>query len=71
MDDTQTKQQNNYHLWNNKADKTINKVKQYGVLKTLPNGRIIRTFYSGIPDTISKDGHDTGTFMITSQKETF
>ena len=71
MDTTSTKQNNSFHLWTEtqKKERTKNKVKPPYVMKILPNGRIIYKFYTGINDTVSLNGHDTGTFLTSTQQE--
>lgn len=68
---------NNYNLWSEdlKRERTINKIKQPGFIKTINNEsdqqhkRVIRSFYTGIPDGISINGHDTGTMLTSSRIE--
>ena len=71
--DTSTNIQNNtYSLWTDKMkqERTKNKIKKYGQITNRFNNKTYRTFYTGIPDGVSLQGHDTGTFMISSHRET-
>ena len=64
-----------------KQERTINKVKREGVIKTVPEqiinkdgkveivNRVIYSYYSGIRDGVSLNGNDTGTMMTTIQSE--
>ena len=85
MDTITNKINNNYNLWSDdmKRERTINKVKTDGVIKTIPNGLFIKTnnntvkpverkirgFYTGIRDGVSLNGNDTGTMLTTAQSE--
>ena len=71
MDTYSNKQNNSYHLWSDaqKKERTINKLKPPHILKILPNGRIIYKFYTGVRDTVSLNGNDTGSFLVSTQRE--
>lgn len=83
MDTTTNKINNNFNLWSPsmKQERTINKVKREGVIKTVPEqiinkdgkveivNRVIYSYYSGIRDGVSLNGNDTGTMMTTIQSE--
>lgn len=60
-----------FNLWSDeqKRQRTINKCLNPKVLKILPNGRIIKKFYTGVPDTVSKNGNQTSGVEISSQQE--
>lgn len=71
MDTTDTIINKSFNLWSDeqKKQRTINKCLNPNVLKILPNGRIIKKFYTGVPDTVSKNGNQTSGMEISSQRE--
>ena len=71
MDTFSNKQNNSFHLWTDsqKKERTTNAILPPHILKILPNGRIIYKFYTGVRDTVSLNGHDTGSFLVSTQNE--
>ena len=61
---------NSYYLWSDeqKKKRTTNIIKKYGTTIG-KDGRIFRTFYTGIPDGKTFNGWENGTFMISSRIE--
>lgn len=73
MDTSTTIQNNSYHLWTEqqKKERTKNNIHHYGIAKviTSPKVRVIRQFYTGIPDGKTYPENQNGTFLISSRIE--
>lgn len=71
MDTTTTKIDNSFHLWSEelKQERTVNRIQKPGIVKILPDGRVIRKFDTNIPDGRSLNGNDTGSHLVSSQAE--
>ena len=71
MDTTDVLMNKSFNCWSDeqKKQRTINKPTNPYVLKILPNGRIIKKFYSGVHDTVSKNGNLTSGMEISTQQE--
>ena len=60
-----------FNLWTDeqKKQRTINNYSDPKILKILPDGRIIKKFYTGIPDTVSNNRNQTSGMEISSRQE--
>lgn len=60
-----------FNLWSDeqKKQRTINNYSNPKILKILPDGRIIKKFYTGISDTVSNNGNQTSGMEISSRQE--
>ena len=70
MDTSTNIQNNNFNLWTNqqKQERTKNNISHYGIIKTNDN-RLIKTFYTGIPDGKTFNGYENGTLLTSSRIE--